>query len=73
MRPPVRLPGESGDTPEPKAARSDEQEGAAASEDGAAGLAPERLGGSTVLYGRHRRLGLGVRIGGSELPRHYAN
>jgi hypothetical protein len=50
----MRLPGERGDTPEPKAGRSDEQKGgsgAAASEEGAAGLAPERLGWSTVLYG----------------------
>ena len=73
VRPPVRLPGESGDTPEPKAARSDEQEGAAASEEGAAGLAPVRLGWSTVAprAGRYRRAG--VRLGvGSKLPRHYA-
>ena len=45
VRLPVRPPGESGDTPEPKAAKRNEQEGAAAPGPEAAGarLAPVRL------------------------------
>ena len=74
VRPPVRPPGESGDTPEPKAAKRNEQEGAVAPEAAGARLAPARLAWGVVSSGNQRGIRVGVRVGdgGSKPTRHYA-
>ena len=74
VRLPVRPPGESGDTPEPKAAKRDEQEGAAAPEAAGARLAPARLAWGIVAGRNLRGIRVGVRVGvgGSKPTRHYA-
>jgi hypothetical protein len=74
VRPPVRPPGESGDTPEPKAAKRNGHEWAAAPEAAGARLAPARLAWSTVAgrNGRGIRAGVSVGVGGSKPTRHYA-
>ena len=80
VRPPVRPPGESGDTPEPKAAKrndsatANEQEGAVAPEAAGARLAPARLAWGVVSSRNQRGIRVGVRVGdgGSKPTRHYA-
>ena len=74
VRPPVRPPGESGDTPEPKAAKRNEQEGAVAPEAAEARLAPARLAWGVVSSRNQRGIRVGVRVGdgGSKPTRHYA-
>ena len=74
VRLPVRPPGESGDTPEPKAAKRDEQEGAAAPEAAGARLAPVRLAWGIVAGRNQRGIRVGVRVGvgRSKHTRHYA-
>ena len=74
VRLPVRPPGESGDTPEPKAAKRNEQEGAAAPEAARARLAPVRLAWGIVAGRNQRGIRVGVRVGvgGSKQTRHYA-
>ena len=74
VRLPVRPPGESGDTPEPKAAKRNEQEGAAAPEAAGARLAPVRLAWGIVAGRNQRGIRVGVRVGvgGSKQTRHYA-
>ena len=76
VRLPVRPPGESGDTPEPKAAKRDEQEGAAAPEAEGARLAPARLAWGIVAGRNQRGIRVGVRVGvggtRSKQTRHYA-
>ena len=65
VRLPVRPPGESGDTPEPKAAKRDEQEGAAAAAPEAEGarLAPARLAWGIVAGRNQRGIRVGVSVG----------
>jgi hypothetical protein len=76
VRLPVRPPGESGDTPEPnlKAAKLNEQEGAAALEAAGARLAPVRLAWGIVAGRNQRGIRVGVRVGvgRSKHTRHYA-